>query len=97
VFFLRGLADAGVEAVGRVLGAVEVGERFFCRIEVADVVLCRVFRAFAVEIRQQRVFDCRRVAAGQVVGQGGGGGGRVEWGEGVFCIMASQYRFSVQV
>ena len=44
--------------------AVEVGERFFRRIEVADVVFCRVFRAFAVQIGEQRVFDRRRVAAG---------------------------------
>ena len=64
VFFLRGLADAWVQAVGWVLRAVEVRQGFFGVVEVADVVFCRVFRAFAVEVCKQQVFDGSGVGAG---------------------------------
>jgi len=53
-------------------------QRFFGVVKVADVVFCRVFRAFAVEVFKQQVFDGSGVGAGVQDGglvPGGAGGG----------------------
>jgi len=45
----RGLADAGIQAVGRVEPSVESGQFRLRVIEVADIVLGRIFGAALVE------------------------------------------------
>ena len=54
VFFAAGFADAGVEAILRVLFAVEGGKRRCDLVLVADVVFGGVFGATAFEVGERR-------------------------------------------
>ncbi len=58
-----GSSDAGIEGVGRIEATIEIPQRRLGLVEVADIVLGRIFRAARVEQGAERVFQRLAVLA----------------------------------